>query len=150
MSLLDEIRNRNNQPVVPPRQDVFQQNINSKSIETEVEEVQATDIREESSEISQVKQLEELLASFPEIAQRFPIRLESQIKNELNLLCSRETITIETLLEAFYVVCKDKDALMGKVLKEASKRLKSRKEAGNIRSSITKLNNLTKGKNRSK
>ena len=148
MSLLDEIRNRTNQPAVPPRQDVFQQDINSDSIEAEVEEVQATDTREESG-ISQVKQLEELLASFPEIAQRFPIRLESQIKNELNLLCSRETITIETLLEAFYVVCKDKDALMGKVLKEAKKRLKSRKEAGNIRSSITKLNNLTKGKKRS-
>lgn len=150
MSLLDEIRNRNNQPVVPPRQDVFQQDINSDSIEAEVEEVQATetDTREESG-ISQVKQLEELLASFPEIAQRFPIRLESQIKNELNLLCSRETMTIETLLEAFYVVCKDKDALMGKVLKEAKKRLKSRKEAGNIRSSITKLNNLTKGKKKS-
>lgn len=149
MSLLDEIRNRNNQPVVPPRQDVFQQDINSDSIEAEVEEVQTTDTREESG-ISQVKQLEDLLASFPEIAQRFPIRLESQIKNELNLLCSREKITIETLLEAFYVVCKDKEALMGKVLKEAKKRLKNRKEAGNVRSSITKLNNLTKGKNRSK
>ena len=147
MSLLDEIRNRKSLPEVPPRQDVFQQDISSKLIEAEVKEVQA---REESSGISQVKRLEELLASFPEIAQRFPIRLESQIKDELNLLCSRETITIETLLEAFYVVCKDKDALMGKVLKEASKRLKSRKEAGNIRSSITKLNNLTKGKSRSK
>lgn len=150
MGLLDEIRSRTTQPAVPPRQDVFQQDPNSDSIEPEVEEVQATDTREESSGISQVKQLEDLLASFPEIAQRFPIRLESQIKDELNLLSDKEKVTMETLLEAFYVVCKDKDALMGKVLKEAKKRLKSRKEAGNIRSSITKLNNLTKGENRNK
>ena len=144
MSLLDEIRNRNNQPVVPPRQDVFQKN--TESIEVEVEEVQKTGTPLEPSEFSQVKQLEDLLASFPEIAPRFPIRLESQIKDELNLLCDRQKVTIETLLEAFYVIYKDKDSTMEKVLKEAKKRLKSRKEAGNIRSSITKLNNLTKGK----
>lgn len=147
MSLLDEIRNRKNQPAVSPRQDIFQQDTNSDSIEPEIEEAHPTDTPSESSGISQVKQLEDLLASFPEIAQRFPIRLESQIKDELNLLCDKEKVTIETLLEAFYVVCKDKDALMSKVLKEAKKRLKSRKEAGNIRSSITKLNNLTKRKN---
>ena len=155
MSLLDEIRNRNNQPVVPPRQDVFQKDINPDLIEAEHEVAQATNISDrgasnassiESFGISQVKQLEDLLASFPEIAQRFPIRLESQIKDELNLLCDKEKVTIETLLEAFYVVCKDKDALMTKVLKEAKKRLKTRKEAGNIRSSITKLNNLTRKK----
>jgi hypothetical protein len=33
---------------------------------------------------------------------------------------------------------------MEQVLKEAKKRLKTRKEAGNIRSSITRLTNLTK------
>jgi hypothetical protein len=51
--------------------------------------------------------------------------------------------TIETLLEAFYITCKDKDSMMRQVVKEAKKRLKSRKDAGNIRSSLTKLNNLT-------
>jgi hypothetical protein len=35
---------------------------------------------------------------------------------------------------------------MRQVVKDAKKRLKSRKEAGNIRSSLTKLNNLTKNK----
>jgi predicted DNA-binding ribbon-helix-helix protein len=81
-----------------------------------------------------------------EIAARVPVRLETPIKEELDELCNREKITIETLLEALYVTCKDKDSTMRQVVKEAKKRLKNRKEAGNIRSSLTKLNNLTNRK----
>ena len=72
------------------------------------------------------------------------MRLETPIKDELDELCNREKVTIETLLEAFYVTCKDKESVMKQVTLEAKKRLKSRKEAGNIRSSLTKLNNLTR------
>lgn len=138
MSLLDEIRDRATQPTVPPRQDVLQQN---KIIDT------ATAITQQPSSVSELKRLEELLANFPEIAARIPVRLETPIKDELDELCNREKVTIETLLEAFYVTCFDKESVMKQVVKEAKKRLKSRKEAGNIRSSLTKLNNLTK-KNR--
>jgi len=74
------------------------------------------------------------------------VRLETPIKDELDELCNREKVTIETLLEAFYVTCKDKESVMKQVILEAKKRLKSRKEAGNIRSSLTKLNNLTKNR----
>jgi hypothetical protein len=88
--------------------------------------------------------LEELLANFPEIAARIPVRLETPIKEELDDLCNREKITLETLFEAFYVTCKDKEGVMKQAIKEAKKRLKGRKEAGNIRSSLTKLSNLTK------
>lgn len=136
MSLLDEIRSRATQPTVEPRIDVLQSQAQNTyyTINTDVAQ----------QPISEFKRLEELLANFPEIAARIPVRLETPIKDELDELCNREKVTIETLLEAFYVTCKDKESVMKQVTKEAKKRLKSRKEAGNIRSSLTKLHNLTK------
>ena len=136
MSLLDEIRDRATQPTVEPRIDVLQSQAQNTyyTINTDVAQ----------QPISEFKRLEELLANFPEIAARIPVRLETPIKDELDELCNREKVTIETLLEAFYVTCKDKESVMKQITKEAKKRLKSRKEAGNIRSSLTKLNNLTR------
>lgn len=145
MSLLDEIRSRANQPTVPPRQDVLQQTpVTSTPKEDEHIDVATTESGQQPTSGSELKRLEELLASFPEIASRVPVRLEAPIKQEIDELCNREKVTIETLVEAFYVTCKDKESVMRQVIKEAKKRLKSRKEVGNIRSSLTKLNNLTK------
>jgi hypothetical protein len=143
MSLLDEIRSRANQPTVPPRQDVLQQQPTTTDTLTPTD-VATTEGVQQPTEVSELKRLEDLLASYPEIAPRVPVRLETPIKDELDELCNREKVTIETLLEAFYVTCKDKESVMKQVVKDAKKRLKSRKEAGNIRSSLTKLNNLTK------
>lgn len=136
MSLLDEIRDRATQPTVEPRIDVLQSQAQNK------DNTINTDVAQQP--ISEFKRLEELLANFPEIAARIPVRLETPIKDELDELCNREKVTIETLLEAFYVTCFDKESVMKQVILEAKKRLKSRKEAGNIRSSLTKLNNLTR------
>ena len=138
MDMLEEIRRRATQPTVPTRQDVL---VQTQAITpfTQIEENSTV-----NNEGSELKQLEEKLASFPEISPRIPVRLEVPIKEEIDLLCAQEKITIETLLEAFYITCKDKDTVMRQVLKEAKKRLKNRKEAGNIRSSITRLTNLTK------
>jgi len=138
MNILNEIRNRAIQPTVPPREDVLspQQEI---AVAPDIKVITTSD-----NAISELRHLEDQLANFPEIASRLPIRLESSIKEELDKLCNSEKITIETLLEAFYTTCKDKDTVMEQVLKEAKKRLKTRKEAGNIRSSITRLTNLTK------
>ncbi|ARV59156.1 hypothetical protein BZZ01_11365 [Nostocales cyanobacterium HT-58-2] len=138
MNILDEIRNRANQPTVALRQDVLAPQ-QQDSVTPEVNVPSTAD-----SSISELTRLEEQLANFPEIAPRVPVRLEVAIKQKLDELCNQEKITIETLLEAFYVTCKEKDTVMKQVLKEAKKRLSSRKEAGNIRSSITRLANLTK------
>ncbi len=62
---------------------------------------------------------------------------------KLKLFRRQEKITIETLLEALYLTCANKDTLMRQVTKEARRRLNSRKSAGNIRSSITRLENIT-------
>ncbi|MBW4449164.1 MAG: hypothetical protein KME38_20465 [Spirirestis rafaelensis WJT71-NPBG6] len=146
MSLLDEIRSRATQPTVEPRIDVLQQEKIDDTLNAIAHLAPAEPIALPPSGISELKRLEELLANFPEIAARIPVRLETPIKDELDELCNREKVTIETLLEAFYVTCKDKESVMKQVVKDAKKRLKSRKEAGNIRSSLTKLNNLTKNR----
>ena len=155
MSILDEIRNRAAQNNVPPRKDVLsdQEQVSSPSEINPLAPtfgesgVGVTDIATNQNQPdsgSELKRLEEQLASFPEIAPRIPVRLETEIKEDIEALCSREKVTVETLLEAFYVTCKDKDTVVRQVLKEAKKRLASRKAAGNIRSSITRFNNLTK------
>lgn len=138
MNILDEIRNRANQPTVAPREDVLapQQQDSPKN------DVDVTSTADSS--VSKLTKLEQQLANFPKIVPRVPVRLEAAIKQELDDLCNSEKITVETLLEAFYVTCKEKDSVMKQVIKEAKKRLKSRKEAGNIRSSITRLANLAK------
>ena len=138
MNILDEIRNRANQPTVAPREDVLapQQQDSPKN------DVDVTSTADSS--VSELTLLEEQLRNLPEIAPRVPVRIDVAIKQELDELCNQEKITVETLLEAFYVTCQDKDTVMKQVLKEAKKRLKSRKEAGNIRSSITRLANLAK------
>ncbi|BAY95883.1 MULTISPECIES: hypothetical protein [unclassified Tolypothrix] len=138
MNILDEIRNRAVAPTVAPREDVLAPQ-EQESLTPDVDETSTAD-----SSVSELARLEEQLANFPEIAPRLPVRLEVEIKQELDELCSQEKITVETLLEAFYVTCKEKDSVMNQVLKEAKKRLKARKEAGNIRSSMTRLANLAK------
>lgn len=158
MSILDEIRNRSAQNTVPARKDVLshQEQVSPTS---EVDTLASTPVesgvgvtavatnQNQQGSGSELKKLEEQLAIFPEIAPRVPVRLETEIKEELEALCSREKVTVETLVEAFYVTCKDKDTVMRQVFKEAKKRLATRKAAGNIRSSVTRLTNLTKGKN---
>ena len=139
INMLEEIRRRATQPTVPSRQDVL---VQSQPITPDPQIAEnSTVVNNQGSEL---KQLAEKLASFPEISPRIPVRLEVPIKEEIDQLCAQEKITIETLLEAFYITCKDKDTVMKQVLKEAKKRLKNRKEAGNIRSSMTRLTNLTK------
>lgn len=136
MNILDEIRNRAVAPTVAPREDVLapqQQGSPTPDMPSTAD-----------SSVSELTFLEEQLRNLPEIAPRVPVRIDVAIKQELDELCNQEKITVETLLEAFYVTCQDKDTVMKQVLKEAKKRLKSRKEAGNIRSSITRLANLAK------
>lgn len=167
MSILDEIRNRTAPKAVPERQNIFQEQALSPDEQQEEITIQSNarersakgarppeileDNRAEASNkstpeptfISELEQLRLKLSQFPEIANRVPVRLEAEVKNEIEAFCRQEKMTVETLLEAFYVTCIGKDALMRQVTKEARRRLNSRKSAGNIRSSITRLENIT-------
>jgi hypothetical protein len=166
MSILDEIRNRTAPKAVPERQNIFQEQASSPVVQQE--EIIQSDYAEcstksEHSEgilednraqasnkitpeptfTSDLEQLRFKLSQFPEIANRVPVRLEAEVKNEIEAFCRQEKITVETLLEALYLTCISKDTLMRQVTKEARRRLASRKSAGNIRSSITRLENIT-------
>ena len=168
MSILDEIRNRTAPKAVPERQDIFQEQALSPDGQQE-EIIVQSDARERSAKgdrteeilednrakasnkstpeptsTSELEQLRLKLSQFPEIANRVPVRLEAGIKNEIETFCRQEKITVETLLEALYLTCISKDALMRQVTKEARRKLASRKSAGNIRSSITRLENITR------
>ena len=134
INMLEEIRRRATQPTVPTRQDVL---VQTQPITPDTQIAENSTVNHQGSELKK-------LASFPEISPRIPVRLEVPIKEEIDQLCAQEKITIETLLEAFYIICQDKDTVIKQVLKEAKKRLRNRKEAGNIRSSMTRLANLTK------
>lgn len=152
MSILDEIRNRTSPKAVPERQDVFQGQefapvsqseiiVDGKSDDLSVPAIKAVDT--EPSPSSDLEQLQLKLSQFPEIAKRVPVRLEVNIKEDIEAFCRQEKITIETLLEALYVTCISRDTIMRQVSKEGRRRLASRKAAGNIRSSITRLENIT-------
>lgn len=149
MSILDEIRNRTASKTVAERRDVFQEQSTSLTEQavandslSDVVEVD-TERVEEASPTSDLEKLHSKLAQFPKVASRVPVRLEFAVKEDIEAFCRQEKITMETLLEALYLTCNCKDTVMRQVAKEARKRLASRKAAGNIRSSITRLENIT-------
>lgn len=69
---------------------------------------------------------------FPEVVRR-TIRLEQQVDEELERLCSRERVTRETFLEAVYLVCNDKPEILQEVIAIAKQRYQQRKTAGEKR-----------------
>lgn len=136
MSLLDKIRQESASPTVtvPPRIDPLAQNLPDIAGDSTI-----VTPPEETVE----KTLEAELATFPSIsAKKVGVRLEEDILAELEALCRQNDITIETLLESFYVVCSAQDKVMSKVLPEAKRRIRQRVRAGNIRSILTKTRNL--------
>ena len=154
MSILDEIRNRTAPKAVPERQNIFQeQPMSPVSLKDEVIQSDFTegilgdnraksDFEPAPKPTSDLEQLRLKLSQFPEIASRVSVRLEVEVKSEIEAFCRQEKITIETLLEALYLTCVSKDTVMRQATKEARRRLNSRKSAGNIRSSITRLENI--------
>lgn len=134
MSILDEIRNRQSQPPVAQRADILQQEVAESSPED----------GDSSPQTSELDKLKGLLASYPQIANQQPIRLQAAIKAEIDALCRQEKVTAETLLEALFVAARDGGSLPGVVV-QAQERLRSRKEMGNLKSRITQLGKLLNG-----
>jgi hypothetical protein len=92
----------------------------SHSLDTE-----ATKVEQSLSEPNEVE-------AFPEVVRR-TIRLEQQVDEELERLCSRERLTRETFLEAAYLLCNDKPEILQEVLTIAKERYRQRKAAGEKR-----------------
>ena len=128
MSILNEIRNRQSQPPVSERADILAStNVDSSS----------------QPQPSQLDVLRDLLATYPTISNQQPIRLQAEIKAEIDALCQGSKITAETLLEALFVTVRERGDLPSAVV-QAQERLKVRKEIGNLKSRITQLGNLLK------
>ena len=127
-SIIDEIRNRQSQPPVSERADIL--------VSTNVDSVS-------QPQASQLDVLKDLLATYPTISNQQQIRLQAEIKAEIDALCQGSKITAETLLEALFVAAREQGSLPSVVV-QAQERLKVRKEMGNLKSRITQLGNLLK------
>lgn len=57
------------------------------------------------------------------------MRLESEILEELQEVCRKNDITVETLLEAFHIICKSNDSLMRRSLRKLSLRISGGRKA---------------------
>ncbi|NJL02974.1 MAG: hypothetical protein HC838_01850 [Spirulinaceae cyanobacterium RM2_2_10] len=73
------------------------------------------------------------VAALPQIAARRNIRLEVGLDEALLELCDHTGITIETFLEAAYLICDQYPEFQQALLTTAQQRLRRRKEAGKLR-----------------
>jgi neutral trehalase len=137
MSLLDKIRQESLAPTikVPLRTDSLSQTLGV----LDQDSAGSSESKQSSFETS----LEEELATYPMVSEKkVGVRMEEQILEELQEICRKNDITMETLLEAFHIICNPKDSLMRQVIKEAQTRIQRRTRVGNIRSILTKSKNL--------
>lgn len=63
----------------------------------------------------------------------FTVRVEDSIDKGLKSLCTEESITKETFLEAAYLVCLDNEQMMQQVLEFALARRQERRSAGLVK-----------------
>ena len=63
----------------------------------------------------------------------FTLRVEDSVDKGLKSLCTAESITKETFLEAAYLVCSENEQMMQQVLEVAKVRRQERRNAGNLR-----------------
>lgn len=63
----------------------------------------------------------------------FTLRVEDSVDKGLKSLCTAESITKETFLEAAYLVCSENEQMKLQVLEIAKVRRQERRKAGNLR-----------------
>jgi hypothetical protein len=145
MSILDEIKNRTAQPSVTARKDILapQANEDSPNLAPVTEEIIAPKETTARTLESKLEAMKEQLATYPIIANQQPIRLEADLKAEIEDYCRSNKITLETLVEALFKNAQSQGFLSNAV-PHAQERLKRRKEIGNLKTKITQLSNLLK------
>lgn len=63
----------------------------------------------------------------------FTLRVEDSVDKGLKSLCTNESITKETFLEAAYLACQENEQMMQQVLEIAKARRQERRDAGILR-----------------
>ncbi|MDX5336384.1 MAG: hypothetical protein LPK13_09875 [Marinobacter sp.] len=86
--------------------------------------------------------LEAQLVQLIQVGPRRNIRLEETLDKEIGRFVQEQDLTIETLLEACYLVLRDHDELKARVVSQAAERLAERKEAGKLRRIYSQMQKL--------
>lgn len=138
-NLLDKLRQKNRQRAsVTQRKDpLFPENLLSE----EKSNFSETDSNQNNQ--TTLEQLKKQLAEFPKTRRRSGIVLEEELDSDLTSYCKKNGITVETFLEAAWLIVSAREAILTPITLEAKKRYNQRKEAGQIRRLITALNKQT-------
>ena len=96
-------------------------------------------VNEEPNNQATLAELKKQLAQFPTTRRRSGIVLEEELDFELTTYCKKNGITVETFLEASWLIVSEKETILKKVTKQAKFRYQQRKEAGHLRRLITAL-----------
>ena len=86
--------------------------------------------------------LEDQLAQLIQVAPRRNIRLEENLDKEIERFVQDQDLTIDTLLEACYLILQEDSELQARVVSQASERLAERKEAGKLRRIYSQMQKL--------
>lgn len=87
--------------------------------------------------------IEAQLEKLPEVTSRRSVRLEKSLFEELSTFCQQHGITMETFLEAGYVVASEDRNLQSQIIAEAQRRMEDRKQAGKLRRVLAQLSTNT-------
>ena len=141
--MLARIKNRSQRPTVQRDTSLTAQEKDNSAPATEPPNFNGETVQALSPLNQQpIMELEEQLDQMPKVAQRRNIRLEESIDEAMQDLCNQEDITIETFLEACYLVCDRSPEFKAAVLQEATERLQQRKEAGKLRRLYSQLKKM--------
>ena len=120
-------------PTVPPRDNLLFRRQTDENLE-DVEAVILDPPIHEQKFIDKLETPKLALASEEtEKLVSFTLRIEDIVDKGLKSICTNESITKETFLEAAYLVCNENEQVMQKVLEVAKARRAKRKRTGNLR-----------------
>ena len=135
-NLLEQLRQKNRQRAnVTQRKDPL---LTENLIKEEKSIFPETDSNQNNQ--TTLEQLKKQLAEFPKTRRRSGIVLEEELDSDLTSYCKKNGITVETFLEAAWLIVSAQQPLLKEITLEAKKRYNQRKEAGQIRRLITSLN----------
>lgn len=120
-------------PTVPPRDNLLFRRQSDENVEDVEAVILEPPIHEpkfidklETPELAVASEKTEKLVSFT-------LRVEDIVDKGLKSICTNESITKETFLEAAYLVCNENEQVMQRVLEVAKARRAKRRKTGNLR-----------------
>lgn len=132
-NILNKLRQNRQRSTVERQDPLFNENNQSKEEKTVINS-------QKTEPQGTLAELKRKLAEIPQTKRRSGIVMESELDLELTTYCKQQGITVETFLEATWVITQDKK-ILSQITKEAKRRYNQRKSAGQLRRLITTLEN---------